>query len=135
MKKIINYFTFGLLILVLSGCKKIATPNEECKKIFGKWDYISDTGGMSGAGGSNKYCEDCWIEITDKGNFNVYDGQNKKIKSYKFTIEMITRISDHTLQPAIVYKSGWTESFIVNDSSLLLSEEAYDGFSYAFVKK
>jgi hypothetical protein len=135
MEKILKLFFISAIIIASSGCKKISTPNDDSKKIFGKWDYQSNTGGFSGAGGSTKYCDDCWIEVTERGRFIIYDGNDKKISKSKFTIKMVESIYDHEHHPAIVYESGWSESYEVNDDALILSEEAYDGFSYVFIKR
>jgi len=39
-------------VLVLFGCKKIATQREESKVLFGSWQSKSNNGGFSGAEGS-----------------------------------------------------------------------------------
>ena len=39
-------------VLVLFGCKKIATPKEESKVLFRSWQSKSNSGGFSGAEGS-----------------------------------------------------------------------------------
>jgi hypothetical protein len=47
-------------ILVLFGCKKIASPMEESKAIFESWQYKSNSGGFSGAGGNTSFnSENC----------------------------------------------------------------------------
>lgn len=135
MEKVIKLFIIGAFLIASSGCKKISTPNDESKKIFGKWDYLSSSGGFSGAGKSTKYCEECWVEFTEKGSFMIYDGNDKKINKSKFTIEMRESIFDKKLHPIIVYNNFWSESFEVIDNYLVLREEVYDGFSFNFVKK
>ncbi len=133
MKNTVKLLFIG--ILILTGCTKISVPNENARKIFGKWDFESNSGGFSGAGGSTKYCDDCWIEITDRGTFLIYDGNDKKISKSKFTIEMRKSIYDNEQHPAVVNKNGWSETFEVNDNALMLRDEAFDGYSYVFVKK
>lgn len=46
--------------LVLFGCKKIATQTEESKALFRSWQYKSNSGRFSGAGGSTSFnSENC----------------------------------------------------------------------------
>ena len=88
MKGIIkSSFIVAFILVSFISCKKISAPNEDAKKIFGEWDYKSNSGGFSGSGGSNRFGNDCWVEITDKGCFIVYEGNNKTSKK-KFKIEM-----------------------------------------------
>jgi hypothetical protein len=134
MEKVIKLLFIGAIFINMSGCKKISTPNEESKKIFGKWNYEHNTGGWSGSGGSNRFCDDCWIEITEKGCFTVYEGDDK-ISKTKFTIEMIESIYDGSQRPALVYKDGFRDSYQVNGDNLTLSDETYDGYTYQFIKK
>jgi len=47
-------------LLIMFGCKKMATPMEESKALFGSWQYKSNSGGFSGAGGSTLFsAENC----------------------------------------------------------------------------
>lgn len=121
------------MILASSSCKKIATPNDESKKIFGKWDYLSNSGGFSGSGGSTRFCNECWVDITEKGYFIVYEGKDKKSKT-KFTIQMKESIYDVNSRAALVYKNGDYETFQFSGDTLYLSDENYDGYTYRFVR-
>ncbi len=132
MKNTVKLLFIG--ILTLTGCKKISVPNENARKIFGKWDYESNSGGFSGAGGSTKYCDDCWIEITDLGKFNVFEGSDQ-ISTKNFTIEMKESIISVDPLPALVYQDGVYETYRFFGDTLLLREEHSDGYLYVFVKK
>ena len=134
MKKPFQIFSILLLFMASFGCQKISIPNEEAAKIFGKWDYKGNTGGYSGSGGSTRFCSECWVEFTEKGYFNVYDG-NKKISKEKFKIEKRNSISGATEKLALVYKNGTYETFQFNGENLLISEEVYDGYMYSFTRK
>jgi hypothetical protein len=133
MKKIFILLFIGAIILASSSCKKISTPNGS-KKIFGEWDYQSNSGGFSGSGGSTRFCNECWVDITDKGCFIVYDGSDKKSKK-KFTIEMKESIYDVNPKTSLVYKNGSYETFQISGDTLYLSDEVYDGYTYRFVRK
>lgn len=132
MKNTVKLCFIGLLIL--TGCKKISVPNENALKIVGKWNYKSNSGGYSGAGGSDRFCENCWIEITEQGKFKVFDGTNQ-LSTLNFTIEMKQSIFSADQLPAIVYQNGEYETFRFFGDTLLLREEHSDGYSYVFVKK
>ena len=132
MKNTVKLLFIGLL--TLTGCTKISVPNENTQKIFGKWDYESNSGGFSGAGGSTKYCDDFWIEITNHGKFNVFEGTNQ-ISTTNFTIEMKESIFSVDPLPALVYQNGEYETYRFFGDTLLLREEHSDGYSYVFVKK
>lgn len=135
MKRIIKTLFIVAIILVSSiSCKKISAPNEDAKKIFGQWEYKSNSGGFSGAGGSSRFCNDCWVEFTEKGCFIVYEGDNKTSKK-KFKIEMKESIYNANQRPALVYKNGGYETYQIIGDTLLLSDETYDGYSYSFVRK
>ncbi len=123
-----------IALLTLTGCSKISAPNENARKIFGKWDYKSNSGGFSGAGGSNRFCQNCWIEITNHGEFNVFEGTNQ-ISTGNLSIEMRESIFSVDPLPALVYQNGEYETYRFFGDTLLLSEERYDGYSYIFVKK
>lgn len=135
LKRIIkSSFIVAIILASNSSCKKISAPNEDTKKIFGEWDYKSNSVGFSGSGGSNRFANDCWVEITEKGFFIVYE-ESKKISKKKFKIELKESIYDTNQRPALVYNNGGYETYQIFGDTLLLSDEAYDGYSYCFVKK
>lgn len=135
MKKSLKNLMIAAIILASSiGCKKISTPNEDAKKIFGSWTYDLNSGGFSGAGGSTRFSNDNWIEITDKGYFKIYEGSKKKSQK-RFKIEMKESIYDANQRPALVYNNGDYESYQIFNDTLYISDEAYDGYTYRFVKK
>ena len=132
MKNTVILLFIGLL--TLTGCTKISIPNENARKIFGKWDYKSNSGGFSGAGGSNRFCQNCWIDITEQGKFNVFENTNQ-ISNRNFTIEMKESIVSLDPLPALVYENGEYETYRFFGDTLLLREEQSDGYSFVFVKK
>lgn len=128
-----KFFNLLLIITVLISCKKISVPNEEAKQIFGTWDYKTSFGGYSGGGGSTKYNTNQWIEFSEKGVATVYEN-DKKVSKTKFTIKMKNSITGHEL-PALVYRNGNFETYIINSDTLIISEEFYDGYGYLFTRK
>lgn len=124
----------AIILIASTSCEKISAPNEYAEKIFGQWDYKSNSGGFSGAGGSSRFSNNNWLEITDKGCFIVHEGTKKKTKK-KFKIEMKESIYDTNQRPALVYKNGGHETYQIFGDTLFLSDESYDGYSYLFVRK
>jgi hypothetical protein len=132
MRSLLIYILIPMLA-ILVGCKKIATPTEESKAIFGSWQYKSSDGGFSG-GGSSEFNLENWIEFTEKGVFRVYKG-SKKENQKRFKIEWKKSIYDAELRTAIVYRDGSYETYQVVNDTLYISDEAYDGYTYKYVRK
>lgn len=132
--KISTLFLLFVLGLLFLSCKKIETPNEDARELFGEWEYLGNTGGFSGTGGSNRFPTDCWIEFTETGNFKVYEG-SKKISSTRFTLHMKKSIYSDDYRPAIITKNGKFETFQIQDGKLYISDETYDGYTYYFERK
>lgn len=132
MKKGIKVlFIIFTLLIISAGCKKIATPNENAKKLFGEWKYLYDSGGFTDEG--SRFTPDNSVEYTERGKYTLYKGIEKVIKD-RFTIEMKgTTYGDPKI--AIVYKNGGYDTFQVNNDTLYLSEAGYDGYNYVFIKK
>jgi hypothetical protein len=129
----IKQILFTILILIaVVGCKKIDIPDEEAKAIFGKWQFNFDSGGFSGAGGSNLFDESNWIEFTEKGFYRVYEGEKTQEKA-RFTVSENDEGSFK--YKVLITKGQGNYLYIVNGESLLLSEDASDGFSYSFTRK
>ncbi|WP_159038513.1 hypothetical protein [Brumimicrobium mesophilum] len=134
MKQFLIIFLSASLLAMTSACKKISTPNEESRELFGSWEYEYDSGGFSGAGGSTKYNSDSWIEFTERGFFKVYEGSNKESQK-KYRIKMKESIYSSEEKPAIVYLNGDYEMFTIEDDKLYISDNHYDGFTYTFSRK
>ena len=122
------------IVSVLLSCQKITTPNEESKKIFGSWSYKWNSGGFTGGGGSVRFSDDSWVEITEKGCFRVYAGSKKK-SQLRFKLEMKKSIYTGKETPALVYKGGDYETYRISNDTLYLSDERYDGYTYCFIRK
>lgn len=131
MKKTI---LLGLLAVVLFGCGKINTPNSESEKIFGTWRFVYSSGGFSGAGNSSYDATDTY-EYKENGTFSHRkDGQ--LIDQMSFSLQLGTSITGQTNQLMIHYGvAGYQQSFQINNDTLFLSDEVYDGFQYVFVKQ
>lgn len=129
-----NLMIVAIILASSIGCRKISTPNEDSKKIFGSWSYDNNSGGFSGTGGSTRFSNGSWIEITEKGYYKIYESSKKKSQK-RFKIEMKESIYDANQRPALVYKNGDYESYQIFNDTLFISDEAYDGYTYRFVKK
>ncbi len=131
---LIKLFIVVIILASSFGCKKISTPNEDSKKIFGSWYYDINFGGYSGSGVSTRFNTESWVEFTEKGFFKIYVG-SKKESQKRFKIEMKESIYDINQRPALVYNNGNYETYQISNDTLYLSDEAYDGYTYRFVKK
>lgn len=131
MKKTI---LLSLLTVLLFSCGKINTPNAESEKIFGTWRFVSSSGGFSGAGNSSYDATDTY-EYKENGTFSHRkDGQ--LIDQMSFSLQLGPSITSQTDQLLIHYGVvGYKQSFQINNDTLFLSEEVYDGFQYVFVKQ
>ena len=127
---------FLILALVLTGvsCKKVTAPNEASKELFGSWTYVSNTGGFTGAGGSNRFSEDAWVEFTESGSFKVYVGSVKQSQK-DFKLELKESIYDVNPRTALVYDNGEYETYQISNDTLYLSDEMFDGYTYRFIRK
>jgi len=131
--KAILLLSFASLFLLMS-CKKIDTPSDEAKALFGEWMYKFDSGGFSGSGGSNRFPSNCTVKFTEKGEFFMYEDGKKKDKK-RFKIEMKPSISAAQSELAIVYSKGNYDIFRINGNQLILSDNHVDGFTYFFIRK
>lgn len=122
------------ILIWTTACRKIDTPNEESKKVFGSWSFINDSGGFSGAGGSNRFQNNDWIEIKKKGCLVVHRNDEVERKK-KFKIKMKESIHDAEKRSSLVFKKNQYNTYQVYGDTLILSDEMYDGYSYVFMKK
>ncbi len=116
------------------SCKKISTPNEDSKLLFGSWQYKGSSGGFSGTGLTTMN-EKNYIEFTERGYCKVYEGTKCKYKK-RFTLEVKESITGY-LRSTIIYKgtSSINQSFEIYGDTLFLNDEVYDGYNYIYIKK
>lgn len=134
MKRTIKFSLIALFFFTIStACKKIATPNDESKLLFGSWNYRGNTGGISGTGGSTRFNVDAWLDFSDKGRLTEYIKSKKESKK-RYTIELKESIYSSEKRNALVYEDGSFETFTINADTLWISDENYDGYTYKFVK-
>lgn len=119
------------IFIFSSSCKKIDTPDEASKAVFGEWQFRSDSGGWAGSGGSS-LTEENWIDISEKGIFKMYKG-SKKIEKSHFTLETHTGFYNYKL--VFKERSPRSMTYKVDADTLWLSEEVADGYSYKYVRK
>lgn len=129
-----NILALIITLCLVIACKKITAPNEEAKKIFGSWFYDSNTGGYYGNGGSTRFTYNSYVTFTEKGYFKTDSGTQSE-KQRRFTIEMKETIHDSVQRPALVYKDGNYETYVITNDTLYLFDEAYDGYIYRFYRK
>ncbi|MEN9743392.1 MAG: hypothetical protein RLZZ65_1197 [Bacteroidota bacterium] len=129
-----KWILYALPILLLTSCGKIKTPNQEAKKIFGKWRFLSSSGGFGG-GGNPSYDSNDTYEYKENGKFFHYKGSVLVVKE-DFKIHL--GISDLSQQSELMIKYGGLltqlqrQSYTVQNDTLILSDECYDGFQYVF---
>lgn len=118
------------------GCGKINTPNAEAEKLFGKWRFVSSSGGFAGTGNTNYSSNDLY-EYKENGTFSHYEG-NQLIDQSSFSLQLGPSIFSQTDQLLIHFgglSPQLSQSFVIDQDTLFLSEEVYDGFQYVFVKQ
>ena len=133
MKKTI---LLSLLSVLIFGCGKINTPNTEAEKLFGKWRFVSSSGGFAGTGNTSYSSNDIY-EYKENGTFSHYQG-NQLIDQSSFSLQLGPSIFSQTDQLMIHYgglSPQLSQSFVIDQDTLFLSEEVYDGFQYVFVKQ
>jgi hypothetical protein len=133
MKKTI---LLSLLTVLLFSCGKINTPNAESDQIFGTWRFVSSSGGFSGTGNTSYSSNDLY-EYKENGTFSHYEG-NQLIDQSSFSLQLGPSIFSQTDQLLIHYggiSPQLSQSFVIHQDTLFLSEEVYDGFQYVFVKQ
>lgn len=119
-------------VLLIFGCKKISTPDEDSKLIFGQWEYSFDSGGLSGGGGSTTFKDDSWVEYSEKGVYEVHEG-SKKVERLRFKIEPNDRFPKYKINFS---SSGVLDYYYtIEGNKLTLNETGADGFSYVFIRK
>src|SRR5690606_20895785 len=99
------------------------------KEIFGKWQFIYNTGGFFGGGGSNRFPENCWVKFSRTGNFNVFEG-SKLISTTRFMLTMKKNYNDEYI-PAIItnIELGRYETYRIEGDRLYLREQGSDSFT------
>lgn len=133
MKKTI---LLSLLAVLLFGCGKINTPNAEAEKLFGKWRFVSSSGGFAGTGNTSYSSNDVY-EYKENGTFSHYEG-NQLIDQSSFSLQLGPSITSQTDQLLIHYggvSQQMTQSCQIHHDTLMLSDEVFDGFQYVFVKQ
>ena len=133
MKKTI---LLSLLAVLIFSCGKIDTPNAEAEKLFGKWRFVSSSGGFAGTGNTSYSSNDVY-EYKENGTFSHYQG-NQLIDQSSFSLQLGPSIFSQTDQLLVHYggiSPQLSQSFVIDQDTLFLSEEVYDGFQYVFVKQ
>lgn len=133
--KLFNLFSLLISLILIISCTKANAPDEMSRQIFGKWNYAGSSGGISGGGDQQTYKKDSWVEFKNNGAFLYFEG-DKVIKKKHFKFTKGVSIMDHKERTLIKFtKDALDYSFVIKDNQLFLSQEAYDGFSYMFIRK
>ena len=131
MKKTI---LISLLTVLILGCGKINTPNAEAEKLFGTWRFVYSSGGLWGGGNASFDATDTY-EYKENGTFS-HRKDEQLIDQMNFSLQLGTSITSQTDQLMIHYGAGgYRQSFQIQNDTLFLSDEVYDGFQYVFVKQ
>lgn len=111
-------------------------PDPELKKIFGKWDWISSTGGIAGKPiGVSSYGDIIQLEFGRDGTYKKFKNDSL-IDQKKFSFSQATSIQNH--EPVWVVSPGESSlkmavSFSGSDT-LMLNEQVHDGFEHVYVR-
>jgi hypothetical protein len=144
--RIITAITIITLTVIFSACRKdISLPDESLSKLFGNWEWVQTSGGFAGETHSPQPGGDTWsIEFISNGIFKHYKN-GKKVDKQKYTIYMGTSILTNTNAWFISYdnacimdKTGphLPQTFrFGGEDSLFISDEAFDGYNYIYVRK
>lgn len=122
-------------VLLLVSCKKEDAP-ESFNSLMGSWDWVGTSGGWSGGNGEQASEEHTQrLEFIDNTHFVWWENG------------IVIHQGNYTLEQGYAWILGETEwlltldgflgsAFIVTqtDNSLLLRQNAADGFTYAFEK-
>lgn len=131
MKKTI---LLSLLAVLIFSCGKINTPNAEAEKIFGTWRFVYSSGGLWGGGNASFDATDTY-EYKENGTFS-HRKDEQLIDQMNFSLQLGPSITSQTDQLMIHYGAGgYRQSFQIQNDTLFLSDEVYDGFQYVFVKE
>lgn len=123
-----------LIAICCFSCKKFNAPNEDAKKLFGEWNYISSTGGIANDGAIN-LTEDHSMEFTSKGLYRLKkDGKELQKSKYRFEVG---KDVDGTEKTAIYYQINTSkiQTFTISNDTLYLEDKLMDGYSYVLVRK
>lgn len=129
-----KWILYALPLLLLTSCGKIKTPNQEARKIFGKWRFLSSSGGFGGSGNPSYDSNDTY-EYKENGKFFHYKGDSLVVKQ-DFRVHL--GLSDISQKSELMVKYGGLlsqlqkQSYSVQNDQLFLSDECYDGFQYIF---
>ncbi|HNR85539.1 MAG TPA: hypothetical protein PKN22_06170 [Taishania sp.] len=121
-----------LVAFILAACsKEITTPDEQSKLIFGKWSLNHISGGYSGAG--EEVTDVREVEFLSNGKSKWYVNSNIDHKA-KFTLKKVNNMFGEN-QLEIDYAGDGKINhtvFELSDHDLVLSENAYDGYTYHY---
>ncbi|MFH0895819.1 MAG: hypothetical protein V2A54_15395 [Bacteroidota bacterium] len=138
-------FLFLLIAVSFAACRKdVDVPDPSLEKLFGKWQLVGSCGGIGGASffGNTEY----WIELNRNGIFKGYDGNtleekrefNISIGHSIYTTNDAYLIKYHTTK--FIHRKYHLEKIsqsieFFGEDTLWLLDEAYDAYSYCYVRK
>jgi len=124
-------------VFLSSTCKKaMQVPDPELQKVFGKWQWVSTSGGFAGktiTPASEKYNQR--LEFTHDGTYKKYkndslvDGKNFSFSQSKSIHGLkqvwIISFDESSLKMAVLF---------LGPDTMILNEQVYDGFSHTYVR-
>lgn len=148
MKKHHKLFVLVLLAvcLLFSSCRKdISLPDPSLSKLFGNWEWVQTSGGFAGEIITPQSGGDTWsVEFNSNGIFKHYKN-GKKVDKQKYTLSagtsMLTNATAWFINyenASILDKTGphLPQTFrFGGQDSLFISDEAFDGYNYVYVRK
>lgn len=128
------YHLFILLPFIVA-CKSIEFPTDTCKKVLGKWQLVSKTGGITGKTTLIPKEQTTTLVFKKTGDCVQQVKEESHTKKYSFSIGKSIQNSSER-NDLIEYQEG---SRIVKQSfqlrgadTLILSDECHDCFQYVY---
>jgi hypothetical protein len=132
-------FTIYLLLFAVTACKTSNVeidPDIKMKDLYGKWAWIKSSGGLTGQ----------IITPASTGNNDMLDISSNIIKKfrnghllvqYPYQVKKSASIIDKRLYYQLVPVNGGLIQSItmLRNDTLVLSDEAYDGYGFTYVRQ
>jgi hypothetical protein len=131
----LRLLTVAILVMLL-GCKakKTEVPaNPEHRRLAGKWHYIRSNGGIAGNMAAWPESQKVWLEFSNNGNFSQWN--NGKIEQDRFTIKRGTTVMTAEEMDIIDFENRLDQAFAITGDTLVLWDQANDGFTFVFFRK
>ena len=138
MKKNILLMTLTLLMAAaLTSCQKyIDQTNPGLRNVFGEWNWTMSTGGISGDTIlASESQNQVWLSFDEEGNYIKFVN-DKGADYFKYYFVNKPSMPSSITLGMIEYSNGNLQSVkMPTTDSLLLIDEANDGYAHYYVRK